>query len=338
MSHMKAIVTGASGHLGANLVRALITRKWDVQALVHNDTRALEGLDINHVHGDILDIDSLKDAFKGVDIVFHLAARISVIKQDKKKVDEINIVGVRNVINACLSAGVNRLVHVSSFHAHVQEPLDELLDETRALVDSDRYPPYNQSKAEGERIIQEAISRGLNAVIVTPTGIIGPYDFQPSHFGSTILAIARRKLKILVDAGLDWVDARDVSKGMVDAAEKADPGEKFLLSGHRASLKEIAGDIAEYMGQAPAGIILPLRVAELCAPFVSAFDRIRGSRQLFTPISLNELNSGYKISHIKAAQSFGYRPRPLKETIIDTLDWFCANGYLENHAGVRNNG
>ena len=335
---MKAIVTGASGHLGANLIRALISRGWDMKALVHRDTRALEGLDIERIHGDILDIHSLNTAFSGVDIVFHLAARISVTKQDRKQVEEMNIIGVRNVIDSCLSVGVKRLVHTSSFHAHVQEPLDELLDETRPLVDSDEYPPYNRSKAEGQRMIQESISRGLDAIIITPTGIIGPYDFQPSHFGSTILAIARRKLRILVDAGLDWVDARDVSEGMINAAERAGPGEKFILSGHRATLDEIAGNIAKYMGQSPPGIILPLRTARLCAPFVSAFDHVRGNRQLFTPISLDELNSSRKISHKKATELFKYKPRSLKETINDTLDWFSQNGYLRNRSGVRNNG
>ena len=335
---MKAIVTGASGHLGANLIRSLISRGWDVKALVHRDTRALEGLDIEQVHGDILDVSSLKKAFHGEEIVFHLAARISVIKQDKKQVEEMNIDGIKNVISACLSTKVKRLVHVSSFHAHVQEPYDEVLDETRPLVSSDEYPPYNRSKAEGERIIQESISKGLDAIIITPTGIIGPYDFQPSHFGSTILAIARRKLRILVDAGLDWVDARDVSEGMINASEKAEPGDKFLLSGHRTTLGEISGNIANYMGQSPPGIILPLRTARLCAPLVSAFDRIRGNRQLFTPISLDELNSCRKISHAKAAELFGYRPRPLNETITDTLDWFREEGYLENHSGVRIDG
>jgi dihydroflavonol-4-reductase len=337
MNAMKAMVTGASGHLGANLVRALISRGWDVKALVHRDTRALEGLDIDHVYGDILDVDSLKNAFRGVDIVFHLAARISVIKQDRKQVEEMNIGGVKNVIDSCLSAGVKRLIHISSFHAHIQEPLDELLDETRPLVDSDEYPPYNRSKAEGERIIQESISKGLDAIIITPTGIIGPYDFQPSHFGSTILAIARRKLRILVDAGLDWVDARDVSEGMINAVEKAGSGDRFILSGHRATLGEIAGNIAKYMGQPPPGIILPLQTARLCAPLVSAFDRIRGNRRLFTPISLDELDSCRKISHAKATELLGYRPRPLVETITDTLDWFRETGYLENRSGVRMN-
>lgn len=335
---MKAIVTGASGHLGANLTRALITHGWNVRALVHRDTRALEGLGIQKIQGDILDPDSLKSAFFGIDVVFHLAARISVIKQDRKQVEDMNITGVKNVINSCLSAGVKRLVHVSSFHAHVQEPLDEMLDETRLLVDSVEHPPYNRSKAEGERIIKEAMSRGLDAIIITPTGIIGPYDFQPSHFGSTILAIARRKLRILVDAGLDWVDARDVADGMINATEKADPGDKFILSGHRATLRNIADHVTEYMGQPSVRVVLPNSIATLCAPAVSAFDRMRGERQLFTPIAMDELNSNRHLSYEKAEKKLGYNPRPLKETITDTLDWFRGNGYLSNYPGGRDNG
>ncbi|UCD08334.1 MAG: NAD-dependent epimerase/dehydratase family protein [Dehalococcoidales bacterium] len=334
---MKAIVTGASGHLGANLIRTLISRNWDVKALIHRDTRALEGLGIELVHGDILDVSSLKNAFQGEEIVFHLAARISVIKQDRRQVEEMNIDGVRNVIDSCLSTGVKRLVHVSSFHAHIQEPLDEILDETRQLVNTKNYPPYNYSKAEGERLVQEGLKNGLEAIIITPTGIIGPYDFQPSHFGSTILAIALKKLRILVDAGLDWVDARDVSEGMITAAEKAGPGEKFILSGHRVTLRNIADYITGYMDQSPVRIVLPFYVARLCAPTISAFDRIRGERQLFTPISIDELNSNRHLSCEKASIKLGYNPRPLKETITDTLDWFKENGYLPNCTGVGNN-
>lgn len=141
-----------------------------------------------------------------------------------------------------------------------------------------------------------------------------------------------------MDAGLNWVDARDMSEGMMAAAEKANPGEKFLLSGHQVTLRTIADYITEYTGQKPLGIVLPYNIARLFAPVVSTFDRIRGKRQLFTPISMDELNSNRCLSHEKARVKLGYEPRPLKTTITDTLEWFRENGYLENDAGVRNNG
>ncbi|MBN2240749.1 MAG: NAD-dependent epimerase/dehydratase family protein [Dehalococcoidales bacterium] len=325
---MNVLVTGASGHLGANLVRSLISSGYEVQALVHRETRALEGLEIQQVRGNILDPDSIKTLFRGIDTVFHLAARISIVNSDRNLVEEMNITGVRNVVDACLSSGVNRLVHVSSFHSRVQEPLDETFDETRTLVKGIDTPPYNRSKAEGERIIASAVSRGLNAVIIIPTGIIGPNDFQPSLFGETLVNIALKKLRILVDAGLDWVDARDVAMGMIAAAEKANAGTSFLLSGHRASLREIAEYIGEYMSIKPPKIILPLNVATFFAPVVSSFSSIRGKRRLFTRISMDELNSNRDLSHQKATAELGYNPRPLKETIFDTLEWFKSNGYL----------
>jgi dihydroflavonol-4-reductase len=333
---MLAAVTGASGHLGANLVRVLIARGQGVRALVHRDTRALEGLELERVEGDILDPPSLIAAFKGADTVFHLAARISVVGHDRSRVEEMNISGVKNVVEACRSAGVKRLVHTSSFHALEQEPLDGVFDESRPLVEGDSYPPYNFSKAEGERIINQAVAGGLDAVIVNPTGIIGPYDFQPSHFGATVLAIAQGKLPALVNAGLDWVDARDVSAGMIAAAEAGRTGRSYILGGHWVSLGEIARQISEITGRKPFCPVLPYGLACAAAPVVSAYDRLRGKRALFTPISIKELDCNRNVSHARAADELGYRPRPFRETIADTLEWFRANGNIEyEKAGSR---
>jgi dihydroflavonol-4-reductase len=325
---MFAAITGASGHLGANLVRALISRDWKVRALVHRDTRALEGIHIDQVPGDILEEESLKRAFSGVDIVFHLAARISVVNWDRNQVEVINIKGVRNVVNACISIGVQRLVHTSSFHAHVQEPLDVPLDENRPLITSGNSPPYNRSKAEGERIVRAGINKGLDAIIITPTAMIGPYDFQPSHFGATLIEMAQGRLAALVDAGLDWVDTRDVADGMVRASERAKAGEKYILGGHWASLQDIAQQVAQFSGHNSPRVILPLWMAKYGAPFVSSLDRIRRKRPLFTSISIKELESSRNLSHAKASLELGYEPRPLEDTVVDTLKWFQVNGSI----------
>jgi dihydroflavonol-4-reductase len=325
---MLAAVTGASGHLGANLVRLLISRDWKVRALVHRDTRALDGIQVERVTGDILDEESLRLAFKGVNIVFHLAARISVAKWDAKHVEEINITGVQNVVNACAYTGVQRLVHTSSFHAHVQEPLDETLDESRPLITTGSSPPYNRSKAKGEQIVRTAISKGLDAVIITPSGMIGPYDFQPSHFGTALLAIAQGKLQALVDAGLDWVDTRDVAEGMIHASEQADSGKKYILSGHWASLQDIAQQVINFSGHSLPRMVLPIWIAKASAPFISTLDRIRGNRPLFTSISIKELESNKNLSHNTASKELGYEPRSLENTITDTLHWFQVNGFI----------
>jgi len=328
--NMLAAVTGASGHLGANLIRALISREWKVRALLHRDTRALEGIQVERVPGDILDEESLKRAFSGVDIVFHLAARISIVNWDREQVEAINITGVRNVVNACVSVGVQRLVHTSSFHAHVQEPLNEPLDENRPLITSGNFPPYNHSKAEGERIVRTAVNEGLDAVIITPAGMIGPLDFQPSYFGTTLIAMARGRLRAIVNAGLDWVDTRDVAEGMICASEQAKAGEKYILGGQWASLQDIAQQVAQFSGRNSPRTVLPLWMAKASAPFVSTLDRIGGKNPLFTTISIKELESNRYLSHKKASKELGYEPRPLQETIVDTLQWFQVNGYIKS--------
>ncbi|MFC1871720.1 NAD-dependent epimerase/dehydratase family protein [Chloroflexota bacterium] len=327
---MLSAVTGASGHLGANLVRTLLSRGWKVRTLVHCNTRALEGLPIERVTGDVLDEESLKQTFTGVDVVFHLAARISVVRWDRKQVEAINITGVQRVVNACISAGVKRLVHTSSFHAHKQEPLDKTLDESRPLIDSGSSPPYNRSKAEGERIVQTAVLDGLDAVIITPAGMIGPYDFQPSHFGATLLAMAQGKLPVIVDAGLDWVDTRDVADAMINACEHAKGGEKYILGGHWANLIDIAKQVSAISGTSPPKVVLPLWLAKPSAPLVSALDRIRRKRPLFTSISMKELDSNRNLSHVKAGKELGYKPRPLQDTITDTINWFKVNGLMDS--------
>ena len=324
---MFAAVTGASGHLGANLVRALLERKWQVRALIHHNTRAIEGLDIERVTGDVLDRESLKQAFNSADVVFHLAGRISIVNWDREEVKAVNITGVRNVVDACKVVGVKKLIHTSSFHAHQQAPLDKPLHESRPLHDR-KYPPYDNSKAEGEKIVKVAIEDGLNAIIINPGGMMGPNDFKPSYFGSTLLSIARGKLPALVNAGLSWVDIRDVVEGMIRACEKAESGSKYILSGHWVTLNWVGQQVAGIMGVRPPRIVLPMWVAKISAPGVMYLDRIRGKQPLFTPISLKELQSNPNISHEKASRDLGYQPRPLEKTIADTIEWFISHGFL----------
>ena len=226
---------------------------------------------------------------------------------------------------------MKRLIHTSSFHAHKQEPLDEPLDELRPLLEAGRYPPYDHSKAEGERIVRSAIEKGLGAIIINPSGMLGPYDFKPSHFGMTIISMAKGKLPALVDAGLSWVDIRDVAEGMINACEHAKTGEKYILSGHWVTLQNIAKQVASITGVKPPRVVLPMWIAKPSAPLATLFDRIRGKRPLFTPIAMRELESNPNISHAKASRELGYEPRPLEQTLADTVEWFKSHGFLSQN-------
>ena len=146
---MTTVVTGANGHVGANLIRALLARGRTVRAMVHMNRRAIESLNVDMVRGDVCDLPSLCEAFKDAEVVYHLAGHISISTDEWPLCESINVIGTRNVVEACLRCGVRRLVHFSSIHAFEQEPLDILLDESRPLVELRHGLPYDRSKAAG---------------------------------------------------------------------------------------------------------------------------------------------------------------------------------------------
>ena len=194
MSGKVTVVTGASGHIGGNLVRALLAEGRAVRCLVRKDRRALEGLDVETVEGDIFDPGSLRRLMKGAGTVFHLAGRISIAGAEGGLVEKTNVGGVQNIVEACLDAGVDRLVHVSSIHAFDTHPNDVMIDETRALALGPEHMPYDRSKARGQTVVLEAAAKGLNAVVVNPGAVVGPFDFKVSRMGEVFLDIALSRL------------------------------------------------------------------------------------------------------------------------------------------------
>jgi len=322
------VVTGATGHAGTNLVRALLAQGRPTRALVHVDRKSVEGLDVEVVKGDIRDPESLVKAFKGAEVVYHLAAHISILPEEWPLLESVNISGTRNVVEACLRCGVRRLVHFSSIHTIAREPMGIPVDESHPLVESRHYPPYDRSKAAAEKEVRKGIEKGLDAIIISPTAIIGPYDYRPSHFGEALLRLANGNLPALVSGGFDWVDVRDVITGAMQAEERAAAGAKYILSGHWVSLRDVAMLVEQISGVPAPSFVCPMWLARIGAPFITTFDRLAGRRPLYTSVSLQALRGHRNISHQKATRELGYHPRPFRETLIDTLRWFEETGRL----------
>jgi dihydroflavonol-4-reductase len=325
---MTVLITGASGHIGANLVRTLIEKKQVTRCLVHSSTKAIEGLQTEKVNGDIRNLDSLCRAFEGVDTVYHLAANISLTMDGWKHLEETNVTGTHNVVEACLRTGVRRLVHFSSIHAFQREPLIHPVDESNPLVNSVNHPPYDRSKAAGTREVRKGIEKGLDAVIIHPTAVIGPHDYQPSYLGEAILMIANGKLPALVKGGYDFVDVRDVVSGALTAAEKAPTGAAYLLGGQWVSMCDLAALVGELTGVRIGKFVCPLWLAHLGAVYFKGVSKLNGKQPLYTSMSLRALQDNRKINHERATRELGYQPRPFRDTIEDTLRWFRENGQL----------
>ncbi len=332
---MKTTVTGASGHIGSALVRELLARGHCVRVLVRRDSRGLEGLPVERAEGDLGDGESLCRAFSGSEVVFHAAGRISVERSNSARLFETNVEGTRHVIAACEACKVRRLVHFSSIEALSHEPSGPAPHEAPEdwqLVDGSSRDPYSASKAEGERAVRRAIEGGLNAVILYPTGVIGPFDFKPSMMGRAILALARGEFPALVPGGFDWVDVRDVAQAAVTAAERAPAGSRYLLGGRWASLAELAGLVCATVGSRRPRIVVPTILGLAWAPIAAAAARLTGTTALFTSYTLRTLAGSHQVSHECAARDLGYSPRDLEQTIRDACRWLAENGFLKGVA------
>ena len=324
------VITGVSGLVGGNLARALLRQGRRVRGLVHQDRRAVEGLEMELVHADVGEPASLERALNGAEVVYHLAASISLEMDSWEEEEAVNIQGTRNVVEACLRCGVQRLVHFSSIQSLEQEPLDAPLDESRPrITPSKKHPPYDLSKAAAEEEVRAGIGRGLDAIILIPTAIVGPYDYSPSYFGSAIIALFRGRIPALVAGGFDWVDVRDVIEAALRAEKDAPGGTTYILSGHWHSVREVANMVADLTGTRAPRLSVPIGLAYLAAPAMTMLSRFNGSRPLYTRVTLNALRSNRQISHALATRELGYQPRSFRETLADTLEWFARHGYLD---------
>ena len=326
---MKIAITGASGHIGANLCRELLKQGHQVRALVHNFKKSLEGLGLEQSNGNLLNKESLHELVDGAEIVIHLGAAISIEGTQDTRVIETNITGTRNILEAIKNRpSIKRFIHFSSIHALKTNPPDQPLDETRPLAIDDPML-YNHTKALGEQMVLENVKNGLDAVIINPTSVIGPYDYVPSLIGQAIIQIYNNKLPALIPGGYDWVDVRDVVKGTISAMEKGRTGERYLLSGKWESLVNLFLVIKELHPGTKMLPVLPYWVALIGVPFLKAWAWSLKKRPLYTRDSIKILKSApRRIISEKAEKELNYTHRPLVETITDTLEWFRQNNYI----------
>ena len=321
------LVTGATGHIGNVLVRQLLEKGEQVRALIWKgeDTTPLKDLQVEAAEGDVLDLPGLEAIFKGVDTVYHLAGIISIMPGNNPFVWDVNVQGTRNVLQASRQAGIRRLIYTSSIHAIARAPHGVQIDESLPFDMHNPYGAYDRSKAEASLEVQQAVRDGMDAVIVCPTGVIGPYDFRRSEMGNVIMDAARRKTALYVDGAYDFVDVRDVADGLIKASELGRSGESYILSGQKISVRYLLETVREVTGYAFPKFKIPFNLAEFSSRFTPAYYRWRKTKPKFTPYSLEVLQSNSDISHAKASRELGYAPRPLYASITDTVRWFLEN-------------
>lgn len=317
------LVTGASGHLGNVLVRELIAGGEQVRALVYpgDPLLSLQGMLIEVFVGDVLNLDLLDRAMQEVDYVFHLAGIIAIRPGMEELMTRVNVEGTRNVAKIALKHQVKRLVHVSSVHALKREPQGIVMDETTPLALDSPIGSYDRTKAEGTKLVLDFVEQGLDAVIACPSGIIGLHDYAGSEIGRALLAFAGSKPNIIVDGAYDFVDVRDVVRGLILARDKGRVGEIYILSGSQATVENLCQMAQQAAGLKSSRLKVPIRLVIFVLSLFQGLIRWLKIKSKFTVYSLQTLLDNSSFSHHKARRELGYEPRPLAEAVTDYIQW-----------------
>lgn len=321
------LVTGAAGHLGNVLVRELLARGERVRVLIlpGEDTDSLEGLPVERVEGNVLNVDSLRAAMRDVDVVFHLAALVSITEDKAHLLQAVNVDGTRNVIEAGKGTNIKKLIYTSSIHALERPPIGVPITEKQAFDPHNPAGSYDRTKAQASLLVQQAARAGMDTNIICPTGVIGPFDYRRSEMGNLILSFMRKRVSFLIDGAFDFVDVRDVALGQILARDRGQPGQTYLLGGERIELKVLHDLVQKVTGKVTPVITFPLPIALIIAPMAELYYKLAKTRPSFTRYSLETVVSNSDIRSDKAKTELGYQPRMLASSVADTVRWWWEN-------------
>jgi dihydroflavonol-4-reductase len=328
---MKALVTGATGFVGAAVARALLDAQWQVRALARkgSDRRNLRGLDVDVCEGDLNDVDSLQRAIGGCEGLFHVAADYRLGAPDPSQLYRANVDGTRNVLDAARRSGVKRVVYTSSV-ATIGIPADGTPgDEQSPNSLENMIGHYKRSKYLAEEVAREAAREGLSVVIVSPSTPVGAGDVKPTPTGQLVLDAAAGRMPAYVDTGLNIVHVDDVANGHLLAHERGKAGERYILGGQDMSLREILGVIAALVARAPPRLRLPYGVVLPIAYLAEGIARLSGRSGRITLEGVRMSRKRMYFSSAKAARDLGYTARPAVHAFEDAIRWFRENGLLK---------
>jgi dihydroflavonol-4-reductase len=326
----RALITGSSGHVGSNLIRKLHEQNYTIRCIdFDGDHRAYEGYDVEIMQGDITDKDSLYPIFEDVDVVFHTAALINLDRRFRKAIEVVNIEGTRNVCDVALEQGVGKLIHFSSVDAFYRFPIDEPLLEDRKLIEDEKGMPYDYSKAEGQRIVYDYCEKGLDASVIHPTSIVGPNDFKPGLPMQAFVDMANGKRKLMPNWGYNFIDVRDLCDAAISAVGNGKTGQNYIIGGEYYMYLYIGELIGKQLGKKVVYGALPEFVTYLPLPFEYIRALFTNKPRVLTLDAIHTAQTGNKVvPSTLAREELGHNPRPIEETIFDTIDFFQKRGLV----------
>lgn len=333
----KTLVTGAAGHVGANLVRHLLASGVDVRVLVHpqHNNRGVDGLPVERVEGDLRDLDVVRRAVTGCVRVYHTGAKVSVVSptpRQTRELWEINVMGTQNVMQSALRAGVARVCLTSSFSTvgfHADDPSRPCAEDLPFYPFID-WMPYSRTKVLAEVETFKAIADGLDAVIAISTGVCGPHDYMPSRTGNVLINFARGKFRAYIPGGYEAVTVEDLARGHVLAMERGRTGQRYTISTRYVTMDEMLDQFALVTGRARHARKLPPKLMSAMARVVSGtmtalFPDVP---QHLTPGAVLVLSMQRRADISKARTELGYEPGALEPAVRAWHEFFAREGMI----------
>ena len=327
---MKALVTGATGFIGSNLVRELLKQGYQARALVRKESnrRNIRGLEVDVVLGDLRDKTSLKNALDGCDVLFHVAAAYTFWTPDPTVIYETNVQGTENILTAARNTGIQKIVYTST--ESTIGIADHRLgsEETEATIDS-LSGHYKKSKLLAERLALRMCQEGLPLTVVNPTMPVGPWDAKPTPTGQVVVDFLNGRMPAYVNTGLNVVDVEDIAKGHILALEQGRIGERYILGNRNLTFRELLGILEEITGIRAPRVRIPIWLA-LGAAYADEF--VRGKILKVHPrIPISAVKTARKFRHFdcsKAVRQLGFPQTPIEESLRRAVLWFRQNGYV----------
>ena len=317
---MVAFVTGGSGLIGSFLIPALLEEGFMVKASYRGHVPTVKGSgQVQWLEGDILDPMFLREALEGVHYFFHCAGLVSYAPQDKELLKQVNIEGTANVVNACLEHSGVKLCHVSSIAAIGRPKGATVVDENNKWDAAAYHSAYASSKYLGELEVWRGISEGLQAVVVNPSVVLGPADWNRSS--TQLFKYVYNEKPFYTEGGANFVDVRDVVEAIIRLTQSEISGERFILSADEMSYKAFFKEVAKCFDKKAPGIKVPPALTEV----VWRLERVRtwftGGRPLITKETARITGKNHVFSNAKVRKVTGMEFRSVK----DSLEWVCQN-------------
>ena len=331
---MKAMVTGATGFIGANLVLELLNQDYQVRALIRKESnrKNIEDLNIDTVFGDLRDKASLDAAFEGCDVLFHVAASYTFWAPDPKFIYETNVTGTENILAAALAKGIKRVVYTST-ESTVGIAKGKGIGTEEMVIDPNNLSGhYKKSKYEAEKLALRMCRDGLPLVIVNPAMPVGPLDLKPTPSGKLIVDFLNHKMPAYVNTGLNLIDVEDVAKGHILALEKGRIGERYILGNRNLILKDIMTLLEQISGIKAPHIRIPISLALGAAYVDELFSGKILRRQPRIPVA--GVKAARKFRHFdcsKAINELGLPQTPVEQALEKSVRWFRHNGYVQQN-------